>query len=78
MGATTTLCHAHTLHLTILFIVELFIKSRKEGQNHGFDHSLRKLSIRSFLAHHVSKSILKVGRKSWDLLFPSLKTLGEF
>lgn len=78
MGATATLCHAHPLHVTILCILELLINSPKEGQTHGFYHSLRKLSNKSFLAHHVSKPIWKVGHKSWDLLFPSLKLWENF
>ena len=41
--------------------MELSIKSFEEGQNCGFDPSLRKLSIKSSLACHVFEPILKVG-----------------
>ena len=36
--------------------IELLIKSFKERQNHGFDYSLRKLSIKSLLTCHVSEA----------------------
>ena len=37
------------------------MKSLEEGQNCGFDRSLREILIESSLAHHVLESILKVG-----------------
>ena len=40
---------------------EFVIKSLKEGQNHGFDPSLRKLSIKSLLARRVLELLFKVG-----------------
>ena len=42
----------------------------------GFDHSLRKLPMKSLLACYVSEPIWKVGETFWDFLFSSLK-LGE-
>jgi hypothetical protein len=40
---------------------ELSMKSLKEERNHGFDPSLRKLSIKGSLAPYVYEPILKVG-----------------
>ena len=42
-------------------LIELCIKSLEEGQNRGFDHSLREILIKGLLAHHVLEPILKVG-----------------
>ena len=53
--------------------IELSVKTLKEGRNHGFDPSLRKLSMTSLLACRVLKPILKVGGNVWDLHFPPLK-----
>ena len=50
--------------------LELYVKSRKEGQKHGFDYSLEKLSIKSSLANHVTEPIFKVRCKFWDLFQP--------
>ena len=47
--------------LTILYILELSIKSLKEAEDSGFDPSLTKLSIKSSLAHCTLKPNLKVG-----------------
>ena len=48
--------------LTIVtYILELFKKSLKDGQNLMFDPSSRKLSIKSSLAHRVVESNFKVG-----------------
>ena len=41
--------------------LELSIKSLKEGSNRGFDPSLRKLFIKSFLARCMLEPILKIG-----------------
>jgi hypothetical protein len=52
--------------------VGLSIKSLKEGQNRGFDPSLRKLSIESLPAHHVLawSLFLKVGCKHYKHMSP--------
>jgi len=39
--------------LVVLHTVELFVKSLKEGQNHGFDPSLRILSIKSYKKYDI-------------------------
>jgi hypothetical protein len=50
--------------------IRVCAKILKEGQNCGFDPSLRKLSIKSSLAHHASERILKVASfKSMTPLF---------
>ena len=60
-------------------LIELSVKSLKEGWNRRFDHSLRKLSIKSSLAHCVLKPILKDGCKFWNLrVFPLLKFFENF
>ena len=35
--------------LKFFYTIELSVKSLKEGQNHGYDPSLRKFSIQDFL-----------------------------
>ena len=42
-------------------ILELSVKSVKEGHNRGLDPSVTKLSIKSSLGSCVSEPILKVG-----------------
>ena len=44
-----------------LLTIELSIKSRKEGQNHGLHISLGILPIKNSLTRRVSKPILKGG-----------------
>ena len=56
--------------------IELSIESLKEGRNHGFDISLRKLSIKSSLAHCVSEPLLKVGAKIGTSSFHLLNLRG--
>ena len=41
-------------------LLRLYVKFLKEGQNHGVNHSLMKLSMKSSLACHVAKLILKI------------------
>jgi hypothetical protein len=41
-------------------MLELFVMSLEEEWNHGFDLSLRELSMKSLLARHVLEPILKV------------------
>ena len=40
--------------------MKLFVKSLGEGQNHGFDLSLRKYFIMSLLACRIHELMLKV------------------
>ena len=42
-------------------IIELYVKSLKEGSNCGFDPSMRKLFIKSLLPHRVLEPSLEVG-----------------
>ena len=55
--ATSCAC----LLISKLHTIELSVKSLKKGPNRGFDPSLRKVSIKSSLAHHVLELIVKVG-----------------
>lgn len=41
--------------------IELFIKSLKDGQNHGLHPSLRKLSMKTLFAGYVREPLLNVG-----------------
>jgi hypothetical protein len=50
--------------------LELFVTFLKEGQNRGFDPSVRGLPLR---AHRALEPILKVGWNFWDFLFPRLE-----
>jgi len=47
--------------LKITCVLELYVKSLKEGRNYGFDPSLRKLSNKTSLACRVLEHVLKVG-----------------
>ena len=58
--------------------IELSVKSFKERRNRGFEHVLRKLSIKRSLAHCVLELSLKVGWSFWNLLFPTLELWGCF
>jgi hypothetical protein len=42
-------------------VIELSIKSFKEGLNNGFDPSMRKLSSKSLLARRMLEPNLKIG-----------------
>jgi hypothetical protein len=57
----TKIVHMNRILLTIVEILELSIKSLKEGRNHRFDPSLRNLFIKSSLVHSGLEPILKVG-----------------
>lgn len=58
-------------------IIELSIKTLKEGQNHRIDHSLRELYVKTSLAHRVLEPILKLGETLGPPLCAS-QTLREF
>ena len=60
-------------HIYVSLLLELSVKSFKEGQNRGSDPSLSELSMKSSLTPCVLDTILKVGCKFWDLFFPPLK-----
>jgi hypothetical protein len=47
--------------LKITCVLELYVKSLKEGRNYGFDPSLRKHSNKTSLACRVLEHVLKVG-----------------
>ena len=59
-------------------ILDLFVRSLKEGRNCGSDPFLRKNSINSLLARCVLEPIVKVGWKFWDLLCSPLKLWENF
>ena len=44
----------------------------------GLILTLRKLSIKSLLTHHVLEPILRVGWNLWDLIFPPQKLSENF
>jgi len=52
------------------------MKSLKEGMHRGFDHALKKLSIKTPLTCHVSWPLLELGElfgtSSCHLLFASI------
>ena len=57
----TKIVRMNRILLTIVGILGLLIMSLKEGQDHGFDPSLRNLYIKSSLVHSRLEPILKVG-----------------
>ena len=64
--------------LGILHNYRVMCRVRQRGTNHGFDPSLRKVPIKSSLAHCVSDPILEVGWNFWDLFSSPQKIWDNF
>jgi hypothetical protein len=60
-----------------LNILELFVKSLREGRNRGFDSFFRKNYINILLACRTLELILKVGRNLLGLPYSTSRTLRE-